>query len=90
MRVEILQEGDQLEVGEPRGVFSTVGAESNTTVPMWDIHPDGGRFLAITPDGVEEPSDEADQAGIGPVVVVTNWFGELERRLGEDGGGSNQ
>ena len=50
---------------------------------MYDIHPDGVRFLFITSGEIPDVPEEEIQ-GIGPVVVVVNWFEQLRERMGGD------
>jgi hypothetical protein len=45
----------------------------------YDIHPDGDRFLFMTSGAFEGQPMESIQ-GFGKVVVVANWFDELEGR----------
>ena len=40
------------------------------------------RFLFVTSGEVEVPDQEIQ--GIGPVLVVVNWFEELRQRMGGD------
>jgi pectate lyase len=44
-------------------------------IPMWDIHPDGKRFLMIKPSWAASP-EVANKIGI-----VLNWFEELKQRV---------
>lgn len=44
-----------------------------------DLHPDGTRLLVTRPVGAGGPD-----AGEQDVVIVTNWFGELHRRLARE------
>jgi dipeptidyl aminopeptidase/acylaminoacyl peptidase len=48
----------------------------------WDIGPDGKRFLMLKPHGAAE-TGSTGLASLAPrkIVVVTNWFEELKRRV---------
>ena len=46
-------------------------------VRTWDIHPDGSRFLMVSP-GSEVAAGDSDYQ----VYLVTNWFEELRERMG--------
>jgi serine/threonine-protein kinase len=78
--------GETLELGSETELFSAAGTRSSAGMRMYDIHPDGDRFLFVTTGsagGQEAP--EVEYEGIGPVVVVVNWFQELRERMGEGG-----
>lgn len=77
--------GDPVELGEETALFSVAGTQTSTNMRMYDIHPDGDRFLFITFADLEDEAEPAEQVpGIGRVVVVLNWFDELRERMGED------
>ena len=42
---------------------------------VYDIHPDGDRFLFVSGGG---------GGGFGEVYIVTNWFEELRQRMGSN------
>jgi serine/threonine-protein kinase len=75
--------GETAELGEERELFSIAGTRTNASMRMYDIHPDGDRFMFVTFAEVEEVAAQEVQ-GIGPVVVVVNWFEELRERMGEN------
>ncbi len=62
------------KVGVPIQLFR--GKYFSSNGHMWDISPDGKRFLMI-----KEPAS-AESAGKGPrkINIVVNWFEELKRR----------
>ena len=64
-------------------LFSIAGTRESTQMRMYDIHPDGDRFMFITFADLEEEQVQEIE-GIGPVVVVVNWFEELRERMGEN------
>ncbi|MGD8340112.1 MAG: hypothetical protein PVH89_04985, partial [Gammaproteobacteria bacterium] len=63
---------------DPVRMFPTPYAMSDASRPNWDIHPDGERFLFI---GRSTQNANQERAAI---VVVENWFEELERRVPVD------
>jgi serine/threonine-protein kinase len=72
MAVEV-QRGKTLQVGKPRMLFE--GPYQPTPIGrMYDVAPDGRRFLMIQPQDVKEPP-------ITQIVLVQNWFEELRRRV---------
>ena len=74
--------GETAEVGEQQRLFSVAGTSATPHFfRMYDIHPDGDRFIFVTTADVEQATFQEVQ-GIGPVVVVVNWFEELRRRMG--------
>jgi serine/threonine-protein kinase len=67
--------------GTPAILFSGTYAAPETgdlsRQTMWDIHPEGKRFLMIKPFGA---TDEESVAEDRPkIIVVTNWFEELKK-----------
>jgi hypothetical protein len=49
---------------------------------MWDIHPDGNRFLMMKPAPARE--DEPVSANHRKINIVLNWFEELKERVPVD------
>jgi serine/threonine-protein kinase len=45
----------------------------------WDIHPDGGSFVAVKPTA---EAMEVDGVPMIPVRIVVNWFEELKAQMG--------
>lgn len=77
MRVSLELE-PTLMLGRPEALFAGPYSQGNGG-RNWDIAPDGQRFLLTRPSG------STDAAGGGPrVVIVQNWFTELERLLPAD------
>jgi serine/threonine-protein kinase len=74
--------GETVELGDEEVLFSAVMRTSNAG-RMSDIHPDGDRLIFVTTGEVEAVPDQVIE-GIGPVVVVLNWFTELRERMGEN------
>lgn len=62
-----------------------MGIRTSNQMRMWDLHPDHDRFIFVTSGEEVEVEEVPDQVieGIGPVVVVVNWFEELKERMGE-------
>ncbi len=73
---------DVVELGEETALFALAGTQSSNRMRMHDIHPDGSRFIFVTTGDAPEESGQPIQ-GMGPVVVVVNWFQELRERMGE-------
>jgi serine/threonine-protein kinase len=49
---------------------------------VWDIHPDGKRFLMIKED--EATEDDSTQGEPRQIIIVLNWFEELKDRVPTD------
>ena len=59
-----------------RGVFDFARYDQNS---MWDVQPDGKRFLMIKP--AEMLDDESATEPWGKINIVLNWFEELKERV---------
>jgi hypothetical protein len=68
--------GTTFSPGEARRVFPAItGAFSSATVPYYDVGPNGSGFLMVRiAAGNQAP-------GGGQLVVVENWFAELEQKM---------
>jgi dipeptidyl aminopeptidase/acylaminoacyl peptidase len=77
VRARDVRLGETVELGEERTLFSLPGARSDFQTRIYDIHPDGDRFLFLTTGDVEASPDGERNA----LVVVVNWFEELQRRM---------
>jgi serine/threonine protein kinase len=75
--------GETAELGEELMLFSTAGTRTTSFTRMYDIHPDGDRFIFITFAEADEVVVQ-EVPGIGPVEVVVNWFEELRERMGDN------
>ncbi len=68
------------KAGKPEVLFQGKYVPSNVEEEhMWDVHPDGKRFLMIkeaTPDGKPAAALESRK-----LVIVLNWTEELKRRV---------
>ncbi|HMA18259.1 MAG TPA: hypothetical protein VKS03_07455, partial [Thermoanaerobaculia bacterium] len=74
MSAEIREDGSRLETGHPRPLFEL--RLSNALAPfrrMYDISPDGERFLVIRRAAESDPDT---------VAVALNWTGMLKRKSG--------
>ena len=60
--------------GKPRMLFEGQYVPTPSTIPNYDVSPDGQRFLMIKPTSVQE-------AAPTQINVVFNWFEELKRRV---------
>jgi serine/threonine protein kinase/Tol biopolymer transport system component len=60
--------------GKPRMLFEGPYLPTPSTIPNYDVSPDGQRFLMLKP---------VEQTGAAPtqINVVLNWFEELKRRV---------
>lgn len=73
--------GATVELGAEHRLFSVMGTRVSNQFRMHDSRPDGDRFLFVTfPTAAESPTEPVVE-GIGPFVVVVNWFEELEQRM---------
>ena len=60
--------------GKPKMLFQGSYVPTTATVPLYDVSPDGERFLMIK-------GSEQAQAAPTQINVVLNWFEELKRRV---------
>jgi serine/threonine protein kinase len=60
-----------------RGTYFSTGARIDCT--LWDISPDGKRFLMMKPPASTGAAPEA--AGPRKINIVLNWFEELKQRV---------
>jgi serine/threonine-protein kinase len=58
---------------KPRTLFQGPYTSTGATLPFYDVSPDGQRFLML------KGSDQA--ASMNQIVVVQNWFTELQQRV---------
>jgi Tol biopolymer transport system component len=66
-----------------RGAYSSIGLSAiGIHYTLWDIHPDGNRFLMMKPAAVT--GDESEPAIPRKINVVMNWFEELKDRAPVD------
>jgi serine/threonine protein kinase/Tol biopolymer transport system component len=70
MAVDIMRR-PSFTVGKPRMLFQGVYLRAFGVQPMYDVSPDGQRFLMIKPS--EQP------ISLTQIVVVQNWFEELKQ-----------
>ena len=78
-----------LNLGKPetlfRGKYDSIGVSAmGIQYALWDIHPDGKRFLMVKPPAATtgEPSS-GESTGTGPrkINIVMNWTEELKQRV---------
>ena len=63
-----------------RGTYLT---NPSVKITLWDIHPNGKKFLMIKiPDSTGEITEAA--APQPKIIIVTNWFEELKERVPRD------
>ena len=60
-------------VSKPRMLFRGPYLPTPTTVPYYDVSPDGQRFLMV------KPAEQTASSPLTQIVVVQNWFEELKR-----------
>jgi len=72
MAVEVMMQ-PSFSVGKPRMLFQGAYLRAFGAQPMYDVSPDGERFLMI------KPSEQT--ISLTQIVVVQNWFEELKRRV---------
>ncbi|HET6578156.1 MAG TPA: protein kinase [Gemmatimonadales bacterium] len=69
-----LAPGPGFAVGQPKVLFSASPFVIGSNAGVYDVSPDGRRFVMIRP---------ATGAGESELVVVQNWFEELRARVGK-------
>jgi eukaryotic-like serine/threonine-protein kinase len=72
MAVDVMTQ-PSFSVGKPRMLFQGAYLRAFGAQPMYDVSPDGQRFLMI------KPSEQT--VSLTQIVVVQNWFEELKRRV---------
>ena len=72
MAVDVMMQPSFSE-GKPRMLFQGAYLRASGAQPMYDVTPDGQRFLMI------KPSEQT--ISLTQIVVVQNWFEELKRRV---------
>ncbi len=68
---DIRTEGE-VASGKPSLVFEQRGFASGNPIRGWDVYPDGQGFLMVK-------LDEGKQQPVTEIILVQNWFEELER-----------
>lgn len=74
MAVEIITQ-PSFSVGKPELLFEGQYMPTASTIPNYDVSPDGQRFLMLKPDA------QSSFSAPTKIVVVQNWFEELKRRV---------
>jgi serine/threonine-protein kinase len=72
MTVDVVTQ-PSFSIGKPRMLFQGPYLPTNTTTPMYDVSPDGHRFLMI------KASEATASSSLTQIVVVLNWTEELKR-----------
>jgi len=60
-------------IGKPRMLFQGPYVPTTGMLPMYDVSPDGQRFLMV------RPAEQAASSSLAQIVVVQDWFEELKR-----------
>ena len=60
----------------PTVLFEADNSLEPNTQGLQDIHPDGQRFLALTPEGAD-----GESAAQSHLILIQNWFQELTERV---------
>jgi serine/threonine-protein kinase len=60
-------------VGKPRMLFQGPYVATTLTLPLYDVYPDGQRFVMM------KPGEATAASSLTQIVVVQNWFEELKR-----------
>jgi hypothetical protein len=81
MRVEIDAE-PEFRAGNPESVIEPGSYDRSRFDRMFDISPDGQRFLMFK-EGAASSADDPF-AGLTRLIVVQNWFEELKTRVPTD------
>ena len=81
MRVAI-ETDPNFRAGNPERIFEGSSYYANPFRRSFDISPDGQRFLMIQEGG--SSTDEDPYAGLTRIIVVQNWFHELQARVPVD------
>ncbi|MGH7511692.1 MAG: protein kinase domain-containing protein [Gemmatimonadales bacterium] len=68
-----LRPGPNFAIGEPRALFPVGRFIVSSNAGVYDVTPDSRRFLMVRP---------LEGAGEAELVVVQNWFEELQTRIG--------
>jgi serine/threonine-protein kinase len=76
--------GDSPALGSEDVLFTVADTEVSSLYRQYDIHPDGSRFVFVT-SGAGAGGPELELQGIGPVLLVVNWFEELRQRMAAGG-----
>jgi hypothetical protein len=79
----------KLNLGKPEVLFRKTyyyDTDSGGISAGWDIHPDGDRFLMIKPPAAvdEESSETSAVEESRKIIIVTNWFEELRKKVPAD------
>jgi len=68
---------DSFRVGEEHILFPAGGYTANDVHHNYDVGPDGQHFVML------RPADDAERSTEPRMIMIQNWFTELEERLGE-------
>lgn len=83
-----VQPGPALRLGPPRvllesGFVSGFVADTKTEGIVWDVHPDGRKFLMMM-DNPAAGTEELPMGSSRSIVVAVNWFEEVRERAPAD------
>ena len=67
--------GSELSAGKPAVVFERAGFYTTASLEarQYDVAPDGKSFVMVELPDMQAPAQ--------PLMLVTNWFAELERKV---------
>jgi hypothetical protein len=77
MRARVTTTGGAFSVDAPETLFEAEWMVAALGQHDWDVHPDGGSFVAV-----KGPATEGTEVGgvpVIPVQIIVNWFAELRR-----------
>ncbi len=79
-----IQTNPEFVTGRPRDLFPTLNQFITTNetrrAPMYDITPDGTRFVFVQPAG----QADSEKQPAPQINIVLNWFEELKERVPTD------
>ena len=77
----VLGPGPGIQVRNRTTLFQGSNHYRDPFFAQYDVHPDGNRFLVVRSRGTSQEEEVQEE-----MVVVVNWFRELEERMRSAGG----